>query len=405
MQFITQYKGLPKQVYILSISRAVISMGMMFVYPFLSLLLTNKLGYNELQASCIVVFCSLAAIAGTLTGGRLADTAGRKVVFVTAALIIICSMTLAGFLTETQLIIPLIITTYFAVNAILPAVSAMLLDWSDSENKTECFSMMYLASNIGGSLGPILAGLLFYSHMSWIFFSMAISFFLTLFPVCFFIRDIHVPIKVPAGKKPSVDAPKEADLLRILLNNPVLMIFILCLALLTLCYINLDFMLPLQLSDLFGLNAGSKYSSLIWTINGIVVVVCTPFIVSYTKKNHSLFNIGIACLLYALGFGFYVFSESLPVFMVSVLVWTSGEILISTCAGLYIADQTPATHKGRSMALYEFARSVGKLAGPLASGFLLTRFTYSQSWLFIVFICLGIDLIIWRLYSCVRHKS
>ena len=51
LNFLTQYKGLPKQVYILSISRAVISMGMMFVYPFLSLLLTSRLGYSEMEAS------------------------------------------------------------------------------------------------------------------------------------------------------------------------------------------------------------------------------------------------------------------------------------------------------------------------------------------------------------------
>lgn len=405
MRFLSQYKGLPRQVYILSVCRAVIAMGMMFVYPFLSLLLTKHLGYSELQASYIVVACSVAAITGSLAGGKLADSVGRKVVFVTAALIISCTMALAGLLVMTRVVIPLIILSYFAVNTILPTVSAMILDWTDSGNKTECFSMMYLASNIGGAMGPVLAGILFYSHMPWIFFSMAMAFFVTLLLVHFCIRDIHVPHRALARQNPSGAAPKEENLLKILLANPVLLIFVLCLGLLTLCYINLDFMLPLQLSELFGLNAGSKYSSLVWTINGIVVVVFTPFIVSLTKKNHQLCNIGIACLLYALGFGFYVFSGRLGAFMAAVVVWTSGEILISTCAGIYIADQTPETHRGRSMALYEFARGIGKLTGPLTSGFLLTRYTYGQSWLVIVCICLAVDVIIWGLYyQSVRRR-
>lgn len=398
MHSLAQYKGLPKQVYILSVSRAVIAMGMMFVYPFLSLLLTSYLGYSELQASYIVVICSLAAIMGTLAGGKLADAVGRKVVFVAASLIITCAMTLAGFLVRTHAVIAFIIVSYFAVNAVLPTVSAMILDWTDTENKTECFSMMYLGSNIGGSLGPVLAGILFYSHMPWIFFSMAIAFFLTLLLVCFFIKDVYVPGKAARRQRASGAELKEENLLKILLKNPVLLLFVLCLALLTLCYINLDFMLPLQLSELFGLNAGSKYSSLVWTINGVVVVACTPFIVSFTKKKHQLFNIGIACLLYALGFGLYVFGRSLAVFMLAVVVWTSGEILISTGAGIFIADQTPPTHKGRSMALYEFARGIGKLTGPLTSGFLLTKYTYGQAWFFIVLICLGVDLIMWCLY-------
>lgn len=405
MHFLAQYKGLPKQIYILSIARAVIAMGMMFVYPFLSLLLTKQLGYSELQASYIVVVCSIAAMAGSLAGGKLADHVGRKAVFVAASLVITCVMTLTGFLVTTRLAIFLIIISYFAVNMILPTVSAMILDWSDSGNKTECFSMMYLGSNIGCALGPVLAGLLFYSHMPWIFYSMAISFFLTLLLVCFFIEDIHVPARVRAKESPSGAAIKEANLLKILFTTPVLLIFVLCLGMLTLCYINLDFMLPLQLSQLFGLNAGSKYSSLVWTINGIVVVVCTPFIVSITKKKHQLFNIGIASLLYALGFSFYIWSDSLAAFMLSVVVWTSGEILISTGAGIYIADQTPETHKGRSMALYEFARGIGKLTGPLTSGFLLTRCTYGQSWMVIVCICLAVSVVVWCLYYKSRSHS
>ena len=76
-------------------------------------------------------------------------------------------------------------------------------------------------------------------------------------------------------------------------------------------------------------------------------------------------------------------------------VWTSGEILISTGAGIYIADQTPETHKGRSTALYEFARGIGKLTGPLTSGLLLTRYTYGQSWLVIVCICLAVGAVVW----------
>lgn len=81
MNFLTQYQGLPRQVYLLSASRALISMGMMFVYPFLSLLLTSRLGYTEINASYIIVTASVASILGTLTGGKLSDEIGRKKVF------------------------------------------------------------------------------------------------------------------------------------------------------------------------------------------------------------------------------------------------------------------------------------------------------------------------------------
>lgn len=398
MNFLTQYKGLPKQIYILSISRTVVSMGMMFVYPFLSLLLTSRLGYTGVEASYIVVIASIASTLGTLAGGKLSDEIGRKKVYVTATFVVIITMTIAGFFASSYLVIFFIVVTYFVASAILPTVSAMILDWADESNKAECFSLMYLSGNIGSALGPVIAGMLFYSHMPWIFFSMAIIYFLTFLLVLCKVQDIYVPRKDTRH----LEKVKQESLISIVLRNPILLIFTICLALLTLCYINLDFMLPLQLRDLFGLNAGSKYSSLVWTINGAVVVACTPIIVSFTKKNHPLFNIGIACVLYAAGFSLYGFSHSIGIFMMAVIVWTSGEILISTCAGIYIADQSPATHKGRSMSLYEFARGIGRLSGPVFTGYLLTTLSYAQTWFIIAGVCLTVDAIIWVLYQKTR---
>ena len=276
----------------------------------------------------------------------------------------------------------------------MPTVSAMILDWADEGNKTECFSLMYLSGNIGSALGPVIAGMLFYSHMPWIFFSMAMIFFVTFVLVLCKVQDIYVPRKDTRH----LETVKQVSQIRIVLQNPVLLLFTICLAALTLCYINLDFMLPLQLRDLFGLDAGSKYSSLVWTINGCVVVFCTPVIVSFTKKNHPLFNIGFACLLYAVGFSLYGFASSIAIYMMAVVIWTSGEILISTCAGIYIADQSPETHKGRSMSLYEFARGLGRLTGPVFTGWLLQSHTYAATWFIIAAICLGIDIVIWFLY-------
>ncbi|MEG1315190.1 MAG: MFS transporter [Anaerovoracaceae bacterium] len=398
MNFLTQYKGLPKQIYLLSISRAVISMGMMFIFPFMSLLLTTRLGYSTVEAGYIMVVTAIANMLGSLIGGKMADDIGRKKVYGLFTIIVVFAMTLGGIFCYSRIVVICVVLAYFSVSAIMPVVSAMIIDWSDNTNKTECFSLLYLASNVGGSIGPIIAGLLFYNHMPLIFFGMALAFSVTFIIILIFIKDIYVP-QPTLKQNNKKDRIKEKSLIRIVIENPILLTFIICLAILTICYIELDYMLPLQLSDYFGLNAGSKYSSLIWVINGILCVVLTPILVSITKKNHQLLNIGVACILYAVGFSLYAFNNNIVVFMVAVAVWTAGEILISTGAGVYISNQSPDTHKGRCMSLYEFSRGVGKCLGPVLCGYFLVSHTYGQTWLVIAGLCIITDVVIWILYK------
>lgn len=403
MNIFSQYKGLPRQVYILSATKGAVNMGMIIVYPFLSLLLTSHFGFSDTQASFIVVIASAISILGSIIGGKLADAWSRKYVFMLSATFITCIITLAGLFLDSLLCVVLIMISYLAVNALLPTVSAMILDYAPPEKKTECFSLQYLGGNVGGSIGPILAGALFYHHTQWIFFSMALAFFLPLLLVGFGVKDLHHASRISAQARSKPTAPKEESIVSILFRSPVLFLFTGCLALLTLSYINLDFLLPLQLSDCFGLNIGSKTSSLVWTINGLIVLLLTPALIAKTKKHHPLFNVAIACIFYVVGLGAYAFADTIPFFLVMILVWTSGEILISTCAAIYIADCTPATHKGRSMALYEFSSGVGKLLGPLTSGILLTTMSYSQIWLCIAGICLFTGIVVTVLYQRARH--
>lgn len=399
MNFLSQYKNLPRQVYLLSISRGAVSMGTMLIFPFLSLLLTGRLGYSESEAGFITVLASLGGIIGNLLGGKLSDKIGRKKIYGTAILLSIIAITVSGFLCENRIIIPLIIIMYLLFHMLLPAVSAMILDHSDETNKTECYSLLYLATNVGGAIGPVIAGLLFYKHMPWIFFSMAIIFTFAALTLFMGVKEVYIPNK---DKK---DTNNKTATVQIVLKNPILAIFLLCLTILTLCYINLDFTLPLHLKQLFGLNAGSKYSSLVWTVNGITVVLLTPFLILSAKKRSPLSNISIASFLYAAGFSVYILSENAFILQCTTIIWTAGEILISTCAGIYIADQCPETHKGRSMALYEFSRSAGKLLGPIFAGFLLSRYSYSMTWFLIVCLCITSGIILRLLYLYTKRNT
>ena len=85
------YINLPRNVYILFFADIVNSAGS-FVYPFLAMFLTLKLGYSEYYSGFILTIVIAAEGVGKLIGGKLADWIGRKIV------IIVLSTLGAGYL-------------------------------------------------------------------------------------------------------------------------------------------------------------------------------------------------------------------------------------------------------------------------------------------------------------------
>lgn len=434
MNIVRQYKGLPRQIYYLSLSRMITEMGMMFVFPFMSLLLTQRLGYSEVETGYFLVVTSIGNMLGSLLGGKLSDEFGRRVVYAWLTVTIVISMTLGGMFCTHRIILLFVFISYGVASALMPVVSAMIIDHSPKENRSECFSLLYLAGNVGCALGPVLAGLLFYDHMPWVFYCQAIFFGIAFVLVMTKIEDPYVPLRkqnrggstmpqdnssepspcsqiVTSEKVEEVSGLRSAvspnddaseSLLSVTLHRPVLLAFLFILAALTAGYIELDYIFPLQLNDAYGLNLGSKLSSGVWTLNGIGVLVLTPWMIAITKRHPSLFNLIFAGALFTVGFFLYSINVGVIIFLVAPFIWTAGEILLTTYSGVFIAERSPATHKGRCMSLYEFARSVGKCGGPVIFGYVITYTSYEFAWQVIAAICLICTLLTLILYRRVK---
>jgi len=65
------------------------------------------------------------------------------------------------------------------------------------------------------------------------------------------------------------------------------------------------------------------------------------------------------------------------------MIWTMGEILISTNTNVYIAEHTPASHRGRFNSIFPIIRKLGFMVGPIIAGLYVKYTSIRNLWLFI----------------------
>lgn len=400
------YKGLPKSVYILFIANIINTLGA-FVFPFLTLFLTEKLNMSPSLAGRFILFYSLLSIPGSLIGGKLADLYGRKNTllffnFISASIFMIC-----GFLEQSIYIAYLLVLSGFFSSAVRPCINAIVGDITNKEERPQAFSLMYLGINIGYGIAPIVAGFLYSKYTKLLFIGDAFSTFLSLALIFFMIKET-IPDKVNdtvelALDKVDLERYEEGTLTQVLFNRPYLIIFSLISAMFSFGYAQTMYILPMHMTHLFG-DYGAKLYGISTSVNAILVVVGTAFILSLTKKNSPLYNITIAGIFFAIGFGMLYFANSFIIFILSTIIWTIGEILQSTNTNVYLTSHTPKSHRGRFNSVISLVSHSGFTFGPFIMGFIISKDNIAIGWPIVFLVCFLGCILMYKLYIWDRKK-
>ena len=379
---LTLYKGLPKPIYVLFFATIINGVGI-FVYPFLVLYLTQHLGYSDAWTGAFMSLASLAYLPGSIIGGKLADRIGRKKVMLIGQSFGSLMFLICGFLGKTPLIPIFILFNLFFDGATDPARSALQTDVTNQENRQSSFSLMYLGHNLGFSVGPLIAGFLFYRAPQWLFFGNAILGFASV---------LFVMLRVPESRPDaqaieasflsnSTEKAHRGNLIKALLSRPQLLILAISATFFSFAYSQSLFALPLYTARLYGEQGATLYGTMM-SLNALVVVFCTAPMVILMRKRHPLQNIALAGVLFAIGFACMGLVRAPIWFYVLTIVYTLGEILDATNIHYYIANNTPMSHRARFSAIMPIIMGFGHALAPLVGGMVSTR--YGLPWLWVI---------------------
>lgn len=380
-----QYKGLPKPVYIIVLANIINSLGT-FVRPLMALFLTDKLNYSTSNAGFIIMLASLLYIPGSLIGGKLADMFGRKQIIIISSVISAFSLLMCAKFFIPTAFIGLVLFASFSQAVAQPAIGAIMIDMTNSNNRKAAFSLSYLGSNIGFSLGPIIAGFLYKNYLQLTFVVDGLTTLAFVVLIAKFTPKVTQGFENEAvlGEK---EQPVKGSTLSALFKRPILLAFALIQVLLSFVYSQFYFALPLRLNQLFNENGAQVYGTLA-SVNGVTVLALTTIVISATSRFKTIYNMSLVGVLYAIGFGMLYFINSLPLLMISTLIWTLGEILSAVNARVFVADNTPASHRGRFNATINIISGTGLTVGPWVTGLLLKTMSLESVWLVIFVISL-----------------
>ncbi|WP_185750693.1 MFS transporter [Clostridium sp. KNHs214] len=135
------------------------------------------------------------------------------------------------------------------------------------------------------------------------------------------------------------------------------------------------------------------------TVNAVLCSTVTIFITSAIKNIKASLSIAIGGLLYAVGFGMIFFIDKFYMFIISTIIWTIGEILVSTNTSVYIAEHTPITHRGRFNSVFPIIRKLGFMIGPIMAGTYIKHSNIRNLWLLIGVLSLVASLLMYILYT------
>lgn len=374
------YRGLPRNIYYLAIARMILGMGN-FIIPFLVLLLTDKLGYSATLAGSLVMGVAGAYLLGSFLGGKLSDLLGHKRIlvcgeFIGALLLVIC-----GFYSDDPILIPtFLFGAYFFIGIALPASNALVADLSNSNNRDAVMSLSYLAYNFGSAVGPIMAGYLFWNYSEWIFWGNGLAAIIgvLIVAICIKVQPENVAIN-----ENELEKPVSGSVWSVLKARPRLLLFTFLCGLLWYSLNQMTMASPLYLSHIFGEEGPVLFGQLM-TYACILVVLITPYLMKLTSSKTETISLAYAGGMFAFGYMLVMMFPTMPVHFLAWFFLSAGEVLLLTKEGVYLANNSPSSHRGRIQGVLVTLRSVLVMPSFIVVGYFIDNYGYRFTWFSVI---------------------
>ena len=355
------YSGLSTEVWVLSTALLINRCGSM-VMVFLTLYLTQRLGFTILEAGSVFTVYGLGSMAGVYLGGRLVQPLGAVRVQILGLILSVPVYFLIPTLSSwTSVATGMFLLSIF-VSSVRPANGVAIAQFTDPSLQTRAYGLQRMAGNLGFSIGPAIGGVLAEIDFVWLFIVDGISTgFGGLFLMWFFGFGKNVPAD-EAAKIQKQAAQKDRSSGSPLLDGHFLC-FLFLILLVSIVFFQFHATYPKYLEDEYVLT--KPQIGLMFSVNTAVIVVFEMLLLNYVSRFSLLRTIGWGCFFVCLGFGMLPAGHAAWFAVLSMVVITTGEMLMFPLASGFVAARSTGRNQGMYMSWYVMTFSLAAVIAPL----------------------------------------
>jgi MFS family permease len=367
------------------LARAASSMSL----PFLAIYLSK---HTTMSYTTIGVVIGMGALAGTLggfVGGALSDRFGRRVIMMSALLGWV--IVFFGF---ALVKLPILFMLLNMLNGLCrsfyePVSQALMADLTEPAKRFQVFSLRYMAINLGVAIGPLLGA--YFAD-----FNGSLPFLITgIIYLCYTIALYSLLIlfgikQIEGEKKAPITLASAWNVIR---NDRTFRYYTAGGIIGAIGYSQMTVTLSQYIAN--GFANGLKLFAIMMSVNAIAVILLQIPLTRLVEKRSPLAAVIAGNVMFALGDVGFAISNAPIWLVVSMVIFTVGEILNYPSANLLIDKLAPANMRGTYYGAQTFS-NLGQFVGPWLGGFLLSSYGGHSLFLIMAVITISGSYFYWK---------
>jgi MFS family permease len=363
------FSGVPREVWALSTVALVNRAGTM-VLPFLTLYLTQRLDLTPARAGQIVGCYGLGSVAGSYLGGWLSDRIGARRVQ-------LLSLTASGlgflmllYLHDFSSWALGVFCVSTVAEAFRPAMMVAVADASPPSVRPRAFAAVRLAVNLGMSIGPAVGGLLAARHYRWLFIGDAATCWAAAVVLLVAVRDRS---SIPTDRRSTAFRTTGSPW-----RDPPFLGFLALTMMFGVVFLQIFTTMPIYFKQHYGF--AEDTIGLLLALNAILIVALEMILLRALENRDRVSVAGAGALLACAGMALLPLGSVLSMAVLSVVIWTFGEMLALPMCNAIAADRAGTNPMGSYMGAYTLAFSVSFVLAPVLGTIVYQHVGPDQLW-------------------------